>query len=317
MVLPPEQAGWGLDAVWADDFHHQMRRARTGDRDGYFADYSGSTADIAATIRRGWFFSGQFSPHLRAPRGTDPARVPPRRCIVCLQNHDQVGNRALGDRLNHGLDDAAYRAASALLLLLPETPLLFMGQEWAASSPFRFFTDHHAALGKLVTEGRRREFRGFASFAGAGAASIPDPQAEQTFTASQLHWDERGVEPHAGMLCLYRSLLELRRQTRHDARREDATTAQALNDDTVMIRRSTTGSSTLTVVARLRGTGRVPIPAPQSDGATGWSVVLTTEDDEFAVRASAPVIDLSAQAPVIEFHGPATVVLLCAPPDAS
>ena len=147
IVRPVEEGGWGLDAVWADDFHHQVRRMASGDRDGYFADFSGTTADLAATISRGWFYQGQHSAYRGGPRGTATTGVPPWRMIVCLQNHDQIGNRAFGERLNHQVSPARFRALSALLLVVPETPLLFMGQEWAATSPFLYFTDHHPELG--------------------------------------------------------------------------------------------------------------------------------------------------------------------------
>src|SRR5262249_1613168 len=140
LMLQPESAGgWGLDAVWADDFHHQTRRHLAGDHESYYADFTGSITDLAATIRQGWFYCGQRAPHLEQPRGTDPSAVALEQCVICLQNHDQVGNRAFGERLHHQIDPAAYRAASALLLCCPETPMLFMGQEWAASSPFLFF----------------------------------------------------------------------------------------------------------------------------------------------------------------------------------
>jgi maltooligosyltrehalose trehalohydrolase len=116
--------------------------------------------------------------------------------VFFLQNHDQVGNRAFGDRLHHVIDPAAWRAVSALWLLLPETPLLFMGQEWAASAPFLYFTDHGAELGDLVTVGRRREFSRFSAFSDVAVrATIPDPQSESTFRASRLDWNERDREP--------------------------------------------------------------------------------------------------------------------------
>ena len=123
-MKPECRRGMGLSAVWADDFHHQMRRGLTGDKDGYFAAFQGSTAAI---VKRS---------SMAGCAASDPAGIDYPQFVYCLQNHDQIGNRALGDRLHHGMDAAAYRAASALLLLLPQTPLLFMGQEWAASTPF-------------------------------------------------------------------------------------------------------------------------------------------------------------------------------------
>ncbi len=212
-VVESEAAGgWGAHATWSDDFHHQMRRALAGDTDGYFADFTGSTADIAATARQGWFYRGQDAPSFGGPRGTDPTGISSERFVFFLQNHDQTGNRALGDRLHHTIDLAAWRAASVLLLLLPETPLLFMGQEWGASTPFQFFTDHHPELGRAVTAGRRREFSRFAAFADpAGRETIPDPQDPETFRASRLVWEEQEREPHRSLLRLYRRLLAFRR----------------------------------------------------------------------------------------------------------
>jgi maltooligosyltrehalose trehalohydrolase len=164
LVRPPAHGGFGLDAVWSDDFHHHLRRHLAGDAHGYFRCFSGQTGDIATTIRRGWFFVGRGGGECES-RGTDPSGIPLHRFVFCLQNHDQVGNRAFGDRLHHQVDLAAYRAAAALLLCAPETPLLFMGQEWAASSPFLYFTDHEPELGSKVTEGRRSEFSAFPAFA--------------------------------------------------------------------------------------------------------------------------------------------------------
>ena len=212
MMKPTQENGWGMDGVWADDFHHQVRSALAGDRDGYFQDYRGSTEDIAATARRGWFYCGQQSVFLNRPRGSNPAGLAPAQFIICVQNHDQVGNRALGDRLHHTIDSAAFRAASALLLCSPQTPLLFMGQEWAAGTPFQFFTDHREDLGKLVTEGRRREFQRFKAFADPQTReTIPDPQALETFLNSRLRWEELEADEHAATLRLYRDLLRLRR----------------------------------------------------------------------------------------------------------
>jgi maltooligosyltrehalose trehalohydrolase len=208
LLLPPDAGGYGLDAVWSDDYHHQMRRILAGDRDGYFSDFAGSTRDLAATIERGWLFSGQHSMYFGGPRGTDPSGIPPFRFVHFLQNHDQIGNRAEGERLTAGSSGAAFRAAVALLLFAPELPLLFMGQEWTATTPFRYFTDHTPDLGVLVREGRRREFARFAGFAGA----IPDPQDPGTFAASRLRWTEQQEEPHAAALRLHRDLLAYRRE---------------------------------------------------------------------------------------------------------
>src|SRR5262249_42030338 len=164
MIRPESEGGWDLDGVWADDWHHELRRLLAGDNEGYYRDYTGTVSDLVATLNQGWFYTGQYSLHLDTERGTDPRGVASRRFVICLQDHDQVGNRAFGDRLNQQIDRAAFRAASAVLLTAAQTPLLFMGQEWAASTPFLYFTDHDEDLGKIVTEGRRREFRHFVAF---------------------------------------------------------------------------------------------------------------------------------------------------------
>lgn len=203
---------WGCDAIWADDFHHQVRVTLTGERDGYFAGYTPGAAGLARCIERGWLYEGEVVARTGEPRGHPADHLAPERFVYCIQNHDQIGNRALGTRLNHDVSPQAYGVASALLLFLPMTPLLFMGQEWGASSPFQFFTDHDAELGALVTEGRRREFAHFAAFADpAMRAAIPDPQAPQTFERSKLRWAEQGSAPHESVLQLYHSLLALRR----------------------------------------------------------------------------------------------------------
>jgi maltooligosyltrehalose trehalohydrolase len=168
---------WGHDAQWYDATHHELHVLLTGERDGYYADF-GSVASLAEDL------SG---------RGHDP-----RRLVVCAQNHDQVGNRALGDRL----PEDALRVAAAVTLFSPCTPLLFMGEEWLETAPFRFFTDHiDPAIAEATREGRRREFADFASFSGQ---EVPDPQALETFLGSKLH--PREPDP------LYRELLALRRE---------------------------------------------------------------------------------------------------------
>lgn len=213
LVLPPSQNGYGLDAVWADDLHHQVRRLVAGDREGYFRSYGGTVDDVVETLRKGWYHDGQSVDPDRRSRGTPADGLSPHAFVHCIQNHDQVGNRAMGDRLNHVIPLPAYRAVSTLLLLSPYTPLIWMGQEWASTSPFSYFTDHPEALGQLVIQGRRDEFSSFSAFADpVERERIPDPQAESTFQSSKLCWDELDREPHRGVRELYRALLELRRQ---------------------------------------------------------------------------------------------------------
>ncbi|CAN5446946.1 malto-oligosyltrehalose trehalohydrolase [soil metagenome] len=203
---PTSEGGYGMDGGWADDFHHQIRSILAGDNASYFRDFTDSTEELAATLRQGWFYTGQHSEHKGGPRGSDPAGLPYESFVFCIQNHDQVGNRPQGTRLGDDVSLDAYRAATAVLLFAPETPLLFMGQEWAATSPFIFFTDHNEELGRLVSEGRKEEFRDFPDFTG----DVPDPQDPQSFEGSKLDWTELKRTPHREMLDYYRDLLALR-----------------------------------------------------------------------------------------------------------
>lgn len=287
VVRDHEAGGYGFDEVLADDFHHELRRIIAGDTEGYYRDYRGSTVDLAASLTHGWLYTGQPSPHWGRPRGTDPAGIPLPRFGHCIQNHDQIGNRALGERLHHDAPLEAYRAASALLLTSAMTPMLFMGQEWAADTPFLFFSDHHAELGRLVTEGRRREFGAWSAFGDTAAATIPDPQATETFEASRLRWEEREREPHASVLRLYRALLALRRhepalQWSDDAKQEAYAPSDAPDDASVVLVRRR-GDAAFAAICCLRGSGTVEVDLAARAGVAGpWEVILTSEDLEFA-----------------------------------
>ncbi len=311
MVQPEAEGGWGLDAVWADDLHHQLRVALAGDRDGYYRDFTGSLEDLARTLEDGWYYQGQHSGYEGGPRGTDPRSAPPHRFVVCVQNHDQVGNRALGERLHHQIDAACWRAASTLLLLAPETPLLFMGQEWGASSPFLYFTDHEEALGRLVTEGRRKEFAAFAAFAApASRARIPDPQSPATFERSRLDWTEREREPHGSSLRLYRAVLGLRRERRL-GRLERGDYRVTADDGGLVLEIAPPGTPPTLVVARLGGDGVVGARGPGLAAAGNeWRILLSTETPAFTSDPCPPSLDSSGVPPRVLFRRPGAVVLV-------
>ena len=286
LVLPVENGGVGLDAVWADDFHHQLRRRVAGDNEGYYANYSGTVEDLATTLRKGWFYEGQLSPGHGGRRGTPAEGLAPSQFVHCIQNHDQVGNRAFGERLNHDVDLPVYRAASALLLFSPYIPLLWMGQEWAASSPFQYFTDHPPELGKLVTQGRRKEFGHFSAFSDPEArARIPDPQSAETFQRSKLDWDERDIPPHTGVLRLYQELLELRKSEPALRKRSRASYhVIPLGEGAIALRRSTPDAGELLLVASLVGPLRAELNAREETRAPRegrWELLLATEEARF------------------------------------
>jgi maltooligosyltrehalose trehalohydrolase len=206
LVQSPGRGGYGLDAHWEDDFHHAIHAFFTGERGGYYADF-GSLADVAKTLEQGYVFDGQYSVYRKRTHGRPPLDIAPHQLVVCAQNHDQIGNRALGERLSQLVDASALKAISALVLLGPFTPMLFQGEEWGAHTPFLYFADHHDELGRAVTEGRQREF---AAFAWEGV-EVPDPQATETFLRSKLQWEEADNPACRELLEWHRSLITLRR----------------------------------------------------------------------------------------------------------
>ncbi|QDV36665.1 malto-oligosyltrehalose trehalohydrolase [Tautonia plasticadhaerens] len=314
MIRPEGEGGWGLDGVWADDFHHIVRVALAGEHEGYYRDFTGSMAELADCLVKGWLYTGQHSTNRDEHRGSEPIGVPPRRMVVCTQNHDQIGNRAMGDRLHHGCDLAAYRASSALLLCAPETPMLFQGQEWATGTPFQFFTDHEADLGRAVTEGRRQEFRHFAAFADpASRDRIPDPQAEATFLGSRLDWSEPDREPYASTLRLFRALLTLRRsEPALKNARIGSYRAAPLSDHSLLLRNDAEVGPSLLVVFHLGGAEEVSLSArPELDGldVSRCQLVLTTDERPFAPDGRPPAVSLDGDAPAIRFEGPSAVLI--------
>ena len=207
-VRSRDAGGHGLDAAWSDDWHHALHAALTGERTGYYEDF-GSLEILSKVLRQAWAYDGKWSTHRQKIRGGSVAGLPAHSFVIALQNHDQVGNRATGDRLGALVDEGALKAAAALLLTAPFTPMLFQGEEWAASSPFQYFTDHaDAGVGQAVSEGRRREFARF----GWDPDRVPDPQDPRTFDRSKLMWTELDEPFHRRMLEWYRQLIQLRRR---------------------------------------------------------------------------------------------------------
>lgn len=310
LVKPRAAGGYGLDAVWSDDFHHQMRRLLAGDREGYYADYRDSVSDLATIVRRGWLYTGQRSAYAKGPRGTPADGLEPGRFVFCLQNHDQIGNRAFGERLNAQIDAAAFRAATVLLLTAPQTPLLFMGQEWGASTPFLYFTDHDHELGRKVTEGRRREFEAFESFRASDVrVRIPDPQALETFERSRLRWGERASAAAQGLLRLHRALLSLRREEFSPPRTAGPRVRTLPGGGGLALERAGATGAYL-ILVQLRGAGRIELDAlgltcPEAR----WRRVLTTEDPLFCPDPRQVSFRLGGAQPEIEFHRPGAIIL--------
>jgi maltooligosyltrehalose trehalohydrolase len=211
LVTPRADGGLGLHAQWNDDLHHALHTALTGEAQGYYADFARDPpAALEKTLTHGFFHDGTYSSFRGRHHGRplDRARIPAHRLLAYTQTHDQVGNRATGDRPGASLPAGLPACAAALVLTAPFTPMLFMGEEWGARTPWQFFTDHpDAALAEAVREGRRREFAAH----GWRAAEVPDPQDPATRERSCLDWSEPERAPHAALLAWYRTLIGLRR----------------------------------------------------------------------------------------------------------
>jgi maltooligosyltrehalose trehalohydrolase len=202
-----ERGGFGLDAQWSDDFHHALHAVLTGERNGYFADF-GRLAQIGKALRQAYVFDGCYSVYRRRRHGRPPAGLSGHRFLAYLQNHDQIGNRARGERSPKLMSLGRLKTGAALLFTSPFLPMLFQGEEWGAGTPFLYFTDHpEPKLAQAVREGRRQEFAAF----GWRPDEIPDPQARETFELSKLNWSEIPESPHLELLAWHRQLIRLRR----------------------------------------------------------------------------------------------------------
>ena len=209
LITPRDQGGLGMTAQWDDDIHHAIHSAVSGERQGYYGDF-GTLATLAETLRHGYFHAGTYSSFRgrRHGRPLDTATIPATRLLAYTLTHDQVGNRAIGDRPSQNLTVGQQAIKAALALGSPYTAMLFMGEEWASSSPFQFFSSHpEPELARATAEGRKKEFADH----GWDADEIPDPQDPETFTRSKLKWDETADGEHAQLLEFYRALIALRR----------------------------------------------------------------------------------------------------------
>ena len=205
VVRDLEHGGWGCDAQWSDDLHHAMHVALTGERDGYYVDFR--DGDVATALRHVFVRAGRYSPFRRRTYGRPVGDLDRSRFLGYMQDHDQVGNRACGERSAALMSPGRLHIAAALVLLGPFVPMLFAGEEWAATTPFLYFTDHvDEQLGRAVSHGRREEFASF----GWDPERVPDPQDASTFERSRLCWDERDTDGHAALLRWHRELIALR-----------------------------------------------------------------------------------------------------------
>ena len=276
LITAREAGGYGLDAQWDDDFHHAVHALVTGERQGYYGDF-GTTAGLAKVMTGAYFHDGTWSSFRRRSHGrpVDTRRTPAHRFVVFAQDHDQVGNRATGDRLpvtiaRHPNRDGLLRVTAGLVLTAPFTPMLFMGEEWGADTPWQFFTDHtDPYFAEAVSKGRRSEFAAH----GWGFSDVPDPQDRETFLRSRLDWTQPAREPHSGLLDWHRSLIALRRSRPElTDPRLDLVRAEFDEDARWLVLHR----GALRIVASLAGD---PVAVPAGQGEAGRDDVLVLGSD--------------------------------------
>jgi maltooligosyltrehalose trehalohydrolase len=275
LLRPVTQGGFAMDAQWSDDFHHAVHVALTGESAGYYEGFAryGDIAAVADALERRFVFQGQYAPHRRRRHGAPATDVPADHFIISLQNHDQVGNRAAGDRLSALVPPDALRLAAALLLLAPYVPMLFMGEEYGEVAPFQYFVSHSdRGLVEAVRKGRREEFE---SFGWAGEA--PDPQAAETFARSRIDFELGNEGEHARLRAMYRELLAIRRE--EPALRPGAARITVRSDASarwIAMRLDALGARSLLALFNFSASER-SIPLSDEDGA-GWRMRFGTSD---------------------------------------
>ncbi|MEO5779603.1 MULTISPECIES: malto-oligosyltrehalose trehalohydrolase [Arthrobacter] len=284
LLYPRADNGYGLAGQWSDDFHHAVHVNVSGETTGYYEDF-GSLEALAKVLKRGFFHDGSYSSFRGRHHGrpVDAARVHPSALVVCSQNHDQIGNRATGDRLSQSLGYGQLALAAVATLTSPFTPMLFMGEEYGAGTPWQFFTSHpEPELGKATAEGRIKEFERM----GWDPAVVPDPQDPETFIRSKLDWSETGEGDHARLLDLYRALIALRRATPNLTGLGFAETAVDFSeaDGWLLLRR---GSTEVAMNFSAE---------PQQVTVAGASITLATDD---GVRLAAGRLDLPGHSAAI------------------
>jgi maltooligosyltrehalose trehalohydrolase len=276
VVRSPEVGGLGFDAQWSDDFHHSVHALLTGEDKGYYADFGGIDA-LGKSIAERFVYDGRQSRHRHRAHGAPATDVSPDHFIICIQNHDQVGNRAAGERLTTLVPVEQQKLAAALLLLSPYVPMLFMGEEYGETNPFQYFVSHgDAKLVEAVREGRRREFEAF-----GWGDEVPDPQSEETFAHSKLDWSKSTTSPHREIRALYRDLLRLRRQ--EPALRPGASAIDVRHDAAqkwLTIELTPDDGNPLLAVFNLSDSVRA---IAVTDGSESWDPLLSTGDAPYQV----------------------------------
>ncbi len=268
LLEPPERNGMGLDAVWNDDFHHAVHALLTGERGGYYFDF-GHAPHLATAYREGFVYSGQYSGYRKRRHGASSRHLPAHRLVVFAQNHGQVGNRRLGERLSALVSLEASKLAAGLVLLSPYLPLLFMGEEYGEPAPFQYFVSHaDPGLIEAVRTGRRKEFAAF-----GWQGEVPDPQDPATFQRSRLQWQLRDRGRHAALAELHRELLRLRRSLPALARgsKQEMEVRLREAEQALHVRRWSGPSEALAVFYFGDTAGEVNAALPGGNGRNCWT----------------------------------------------
>jgi maltooligosyltrehalose trehalohydrolase len=269
LLLNHEQGGYDLDAQWSDDFHHSVHRLLTGEDRGYYADFGG-IGPLAATLRDGWYYKGQYSHYRQRRHGNSPRGIAASQVVVCNQNHDQVGNRAAGERLSSLVNFEALKLAAGITLLSPFVPLLFMGEEYGETAPFQYFTSHgDPELVEAVRRGRREEF---AAFGWEAEKAVPDPQDESTFLRSKPDHSRKCEEPHRTLLRLYQNLIRTRRE--YDLGDPAPRSVREIGDSALLVLRQAERSQQLMIF----NFGKSPMPLNLTDIPGTWRMVMNSAD---------------------------------------
>jgi maltooligosyltrehalose trehalohydrolase len=285
-LKPTVEGGLGCDAVWADDFRHAVTSLFDEARQGRTAGFTGSATEVARTIVQGWLFEGQRDPGFGALRGTVARRQPPYQFVYALEHHDHVANLQLGDRLPTLLGRGALRAATALTLLLPQTPLLFQGQEFAANSPFFYFADPPPERRTAVRQGRHRELAGLRGTE-AGLGALPDPDDPRAFASSKLDWGQATVGYGSLHREFVRRLLRLRREDPVlTAARHATAPLDAWAEGEVVVVHVKAGGSERLIAANFGHRRRIELPPGRA-----WKVTFHSNDPATGGNGAAPIVD--------------------------
>ena len=286
ILRDPEHGGYAIDAQWSDDFHHSLQTLLTRENLGYYSDFQGITP-LVATLRDGWYYSGQHSNYRQRRHGNSPRGISPEKFVVCSQNHDQVGNRAAGERLTGRVSFEALKLAAGITLLSPFVPMLFMGEEYGETAPFQYFTSHgDAELVEAVRRGRREEFSAF-----GWENSVPDPQDEQTFSRSKLDHSLKEKEPHRTLLRFYQQLIRIRQEL--ELGKPGPRTVRELGGGALVVMREDEDEERSRQLAVLCNFAEFPVILNLPDMVGRWKTVIYSADASWKGPESNPAREIT------------------------